>query len=122
MLSRLKSRALVLVAALGLSLALPQGWRLGILHIAGLQLLLSLKRTLADRGVKATLLEELDLAQVTDRNVENLSGGERRRFQLLRLQRPQRSSPLLLPQCLRSHSAQAESLWSCRHLKCRWHY
>ncbi len=32
------------------------------------------------RGVKAALLEELDLAQVTDRNVENLSGGELQRF------------------------------------------
>ncbi|KAJ9531533.1 hypothetical protein QJQ45_014996, partial [Haematococcus lacustris] len=32
------------------------------------------------RKVKATLLEELDLAQVCDRNVENLSGGELQRF------------------------------------------
>lgn len=33
-----------------------------------------------ERGIKARLLEELELAQVTDRNVENLSGGELQRF------------------------------------------
>jgi len=32
------------------------------------------------RGAKAMLLEALDLAQVTDRDVENLSGGELQRF------------------------------------------
>jgi ATP-binding cassette subfamily E protein 1 len=32
------------------------------------------------RGVRAFLLRELDLEQVTDRNVENLSGGELQRF------------------------------------------
>lgn len=32
------------------------------------------------RNVKEMLLKELDLAQVTDRNVENLSGGELQRF------------------------------------------
>jgi len=31
------------------------------------------------RGVREQLLRELDLEQVTDRNVENLSGGELQR-------------------------------------------
>ena len=33
-----------------------------------------------ERGIKASLYKDLDLAQVLDRNVENLSGGELQRF------------------------------------------
>jgi len=33
-----------------------------------------------ERGVKQKLMKDLDLEQVTDRNVENLSGGELQRF------------------------------------------
>lgn len=78
------------------------------------------------RGVKASLLKDLDLEQVLDRDVEHLSGGELQRFAIavvaaqladvymidepssyLDVRQRLKAAQVIVPSCLYLHKAQA---------------